>query len=1002
MRTRRSSLGAVLVGTGVLALAGLAGAWTPKPVANDPLVRMPGSQTNQGITLDAASTCSNCHAGFATAPEDRWRGSMMAQAARDPLFWAALTVAAQDSIWALGNPNAADLCIRCHSPGGWLGGRSDPPNGSALSGADFDGVTCEACHKMVDPFFEDTYAGVREGSDWAGYWDESNQSSTPSAPAALTTRNADRTVTSALRYFNGANLYGNDFKPKSSAWTEHGGGQYVVAGTNPRRGNFADANANHSQLYSRHHRSRYFCASCHDVSNPVLVNLPHASQQPGVGTNVLPSEQQPAFSYGHIERTFSELMLSDFGVGQGAPGSGPWAPEVFDTSQPGNLIASCQDCHMADTSGKGCNKAGGVNRPSESVEHPNTGQPTHDLVGGNAWIPWILASTVPSSPNYDAINATLLGQGPQVLTLNLQAGLPLDPVSLLDASNRAVLMLQRAASVSQVAYQAANGNLSFRVQNLTGHKLPSGYPEGRRLFVNVRVYKNGALVHEVNPYDELASTLRGLSSPTSPALGTGQVRNDGLVYEVKAASSLTGESETFHMALATSRTKDNRIPPRGFRVNEAAARLSEPVANGVSAPGLYTAAEYTGGWDDVNIAVPTGADGVEVRVYYQTTSREYIEFLRDEIDGTATTLSSPAPSGEAQAYVAQSDPFFSRLAAWGSTIEELWLHNRDVPGAAPVMVAMGSWGTVVNPCSVPGSDGDPCDDGLACTSGDACGGGSCMGQPVVCVAVDECHVAGICAPTTGLCSTPMAPDGTACTGGSCDGGVCVASGTGGGGAGGGGTGGGGAGAGTGGHGRHRHGRHRHGRRRHGRGRRRRGRGRRRHGRHRHGRRRHGRRGHGRRGHGRRRHGRRGHGRRRHGGTGGRGRHGRGRRRHGRRRRRHGRRRHGRGRRRHGRGRRILRRRRQGRRWLQLQRRRCSAYGSRLPARLAAALPGRLADRATPTLGNETFLRWTPAQTRAPVWRDFRRLRGGWTGEHRGKERMRIRSRGDAGRGGVSW
>ena len=41
-----------------------------------------------------------------------WQGGMMAQAARDPLWFACLTTALQDSIWAVGNPNAGDICIR--------------------------------------------------------------------------------------------------------------------------------------------------------------------------------------------------------------------------------------------------------------------------------------------------------------------------------------------------------------------------------------------------------------------------------------------------------------------------------------------------------------------------------------------------------------------------------------------------------------------------------------------------------------------------------------------------------------------------------------------------------------------------------------------------------------------------------------------------------------------------------------------------------------------------
>ena len=84
----------------------------------------------------------------------------MANAARDPLWAACLTVALQDSIWALGNPNAGDLCIRCHTPTGWLAGHSDPPNLTALSGCDFEGVSCDYCHTSVDPM-----RGLRQTTD---------------------------------------------------------------------------------------------------------------------------------------------------------------------------------------------------------------------------------------------------------------------------------------------------------------------------------------------------------------------------------------------------------------------------------------------------------------------------------------------------------------------------------------------------------------------------------------------------------------------------------------------------------------------------------------------------------------------------------------------------------------------------------------------------------------------------------------------------------------------
>ena len=365
---------------------------------------------------------------------------------------------------------------------------------------------------------------------------------------------------------------------------------------------------------------------------------------------------------------------------------------------------------MRDVTGVAANKNGAVNRPNESVEHPNSGQPLHDLTGGNAWVSYVLASAVPGSANYDATNDNLLNQGPAVLTLDLNQGQGIDPAALLAGVDRAKQQLLLAATIKNVSYDMATGNLSFQVQNNTGHKLISGFPEGRRMFVNIKAYSGGNLVYEINPYDAAAGTLKGLSYPYQPGyglpdplpLGSGEVYLDEIVYEMKPSSTdLTGEDKTFHFALATGRYKDNRVPPKGFDIAKAPERLSVPVWHGVEDANYFTNAEYTGGYDEVSLTIPSGADAVEVSLYYQTTSREYIEFLRDEIKGTGSlTLSSPTPSGEANAYVVQTDPFFLQLTAWGDTLWSLWTHNMNIGGASPFLMAQATVGGSGPVCNV--------------------------------------------------------------------------------------------------------------------------------------------------------------------------------------------------------------------------------------------------------------------------------------------------------------
>jgi MYXO-CTERM domain-containing protein len=75
----------------------------------------------------------------------------------------------------------------------------------------------------------------------------------------------------------------------------------------------------------------------------------------------------------------------------------------------------------------------------------------------------------------------------------------------------------------------------------------------------------------------------------------------------------------------------------------------------------------------------------------------------------------------------------------------------------------------------------PCDDGDACSVGDFCGAGVCLaGTPKQCVALDSCHLPGVCDPLNGMCSSPKKPEGTACDDGDgctvgdfCTGGVCT-------------------------------------------------------------------------------------------------------------------------------------------------------------------------------------------------------------------------------------
>jgi hypothetical protein len=263
--------------------------WEPVPVEDDHSVFMPGTQPGEAGNAETPDKCDNCHGGYSLGvePAFNWRGSMMAQAARDPLWLACLTTALQDSIWATGNPNAGDICIRCHSPVGWLEGRSDPTNTAALTSTDFDGVQCDFCHRMIDPLAELRQPDVPEDTD-------------PTAISlAEEAYQRDIAVLLTLALFNGTTpfldsvtslptYYGDGGLPN---YVENAGGQYFVDPGNAKSGPFWDADARHQVFYSRYHKSERFCSTCHDVSNPILASLVLGEDVP---------ETQAAASYFHV------------------------------------------------------------------------------------------------------------------------------------------------------------------------------------------------------------------------------------------------------------------------------------------------------------------------------------------------------------------------------------------------------------------------------------------------------------------------------------------------------------------------------------------------------------------------------------------------------------------------------------------------------------------------------------------------------------------------------
>ncbi len=106
------------------------------------------------------------------------------------------------------------------------------------------------------------------------------------------------------------------------------------------------------------------------------------------------------------------------------------------------------------------------------------------------------------------------------------------------------------------------------------------------------------------------------------------------MYEVKLGispglGSAIGlpSGSSFHFTLNDTVVKDNRIPPAGFTNAAFASFGGAPVDPHFPGPGD----RYPDGqnWDRAEYPLPPNAHSVAVRLLYQTTSKEYVEFLRD-------------------------------------------------------------------------------------------------------------------------------------------------------------------------------------------------------------------------------------------------------------------------------------------------------------------------------------------------------------------------------------
>ncbi len=534
----------------------VAALWVPKTaLATDQQnFFLPGTQPGGLSTpLQTSLDCDICH----SAPiYDRWRGSVMSQAGRDPLLWSALAVSNAYI------PQSGEYCLRCHVNKGWLEGRSSAADGSELSAVDLaNGVACLTCHRAVDI--------VPSATDEASAIDSLVRSGLTALPPSGTS----------------------------------GSAMLIIDPNDNRRGPFSLASTFPYHTVKRTDllgqtgdpviRAR-LCGSCHNVINPLLsYNTERGEYWPNPN-----GQQAPTFEYDNdapnrpfpLERTFDEWRLSAYAKG------GVYAPQ-FAGSKPDGMVETCQDCHMLRTTGKAADDAfNPILRDCQT-----TGcLPQHSFLGANTWLPDLLQDS--------SWRLSVQGDG-----------------TYLDsdqAQTRAFLAKAATMTVQMGAPSAGFRPVTVTVVNQTGHKLPTGYPEGRRMWINLRAYDAGGnLVYQSGVYDPQTGVLT-----QDPAIKVYEAKL-GLSSSLAALMQLPA-GESFFFSLNNTWIKDNRIPPRGY---------SQVVFNqdGLRPVGVvYPDGAYS---DATTYSVPDSAVRVIAALYHQAASKEYIDFLRQYggVDGDA-------------------------------------------------------------------------------------------------------------------------------------------------------------------------------------------------------------------------------------------------------------------------------------------------------------------------------------------------------------------------------
>lgn len=686
-------------------------------------------------------TCAACHGGTIDQNAGHfgnWAGTAMASAARDPVFRANNLIVNEAVKNALGGKDGAgNMCWRCHSPNGWYSGRFDPTlagqaDGSTMlhsivASTDDEGIMCEVCHRTIggvtmkrsdlnpnDPVWN-MMAGI---DDWPHNGNPYPEGPVAGNPYGDTTLQINDGMTYGGKYSGTVNIWFSDI-PTTGTYTGQTYGIYPpatkrkkVTGSTPVINPDGSTPIHYEdpigppddpdyQAISLEHptfggqtgtnngptfiRTPEFCGSCHDLTIPVL-------------NHGMPEQ-----------RTYTEWKYSNFGR---------QFITVKKKQEPNPNYKRCQDCHMPTLKHEYADDVPVSLNPDPVVSgwwpyakdrnltiDPVTGKAGttfHKFGGGNRDLPEMMKYIYKDPITKMAeLDLEVIGEATYNDT-RMFPGMLSNRESHLDRARRNTeIMLKEAVSVQITEGPISLGNGKYRVKvkvtNNSGHRIPTGYPDGRRFWISLQVKDaNGNTVYQSGYYDPETAELyndagkTGFKRALDPMIDATTEGNQVMVYEKRTGTAKDGGYEISVSLLNEKVVFDNRIPPAGFTYADyypAGAKFvtyQEDILTGLVTPVEDTPntpkRRYPDGqnWDEVTYIFTSTTTPVSARaeIQWQSHTREFMEYLRTSDTSTLRPKGPPSrfnPNYPQPYYLSDHIPGFLTLTSLdGQPLQDNW------------------------------------------------------------------------------------------------------------------------------------------------------------------------------------------------------------------------------------------------------------------------------------------------------------------------------------------